>query len=87
MIEFAPGHVQALVDPKHFAWVTGVKLRGYTVKEIPTGWQVIVKGNLGDGTPVYSLYAAGELGKALTGVLRILGSKGGSRYWHKDKYG
>lgn len=81
-----PGQYRALVDPKEFAYQMGVGLRGYTVTKVPDGWRVVMRGNKRNGDSVYCLFVAVELETALEGLLATIGSKGGLRYWYKDKY-
>ena len=81
-----PGEIRALVDPHDFAYYTGLPLRGISYTLTPQGWQVIFRAIHQTKGPVYCLYVAVDLETALRGLLTMVSSKGGSRYWYPDKY-
>jgi hypothetical protein len=80
------GHQAALRDPKHFAFMTGVTLRGYSVQNKGSNWQVIFRGTRRNGEFVYSLFLAGELEEALVGLFKCVSGRQGLMYWHKDRF-
>ena len=86
MPELRPGHVRMIVDPQHFAYETGVALRGLSYLRKDNGWQTILRGQRRDGSFVYSLLVAVELEASITGLLELLRSKEGQRYWYPDKF-
>lgn len=86
MPKLQPGHVRMIVDPQVFATYTGKAFRGLSFHKVADGWRVILKATKRDGTFVYSLFAAGELEDAIHGILTMVSSKGGERYWHPDRF-
>lgn len=81
-----PGIVKALFDPQHFAYETGVRLRGISYAQKQEGWQVIFRGTTWAGKSVYCMYLAVDLEEALCGLYGLVTGKGGSRYWYTDRY-
>ena len=81
-----PGTLKSVLDPQEFAYQTGISLRGFSVTEVPEGWQVIFRGRTRRGHPVYCLYVAVELAESLQGLFQAVTGKSGSRYWYPDKY-
>lgn len=86
MHQIQPGTVVCLLDPKEFAYQTGVALRGYTIQDKGAQWQVIFRGTRRGGEKVYCLYVAVVLEEAIQGLFRAVTGKGGSRYWYPDKW-
>lgn len=81
-----PGTLKSLLDPQEFAYQTGVHLRGFSVSEKDSQWQVIFRGRNRAGECVYCLYVAVDLDEALQGLYQAITGKGGVRYWYPDKY-
>ena len=82
-----PGYVAMLLDPSEFAYRTGKALRAISIQRKPDCWQIVLRAGDHNGGALYSLFAAVTLSEALERALSALSSKGGSRYWHPDKYG
>lgn len=86
MKKLQPGTVKSILDPQEFAYQTGVNLTGFSVSLKPEGWQAIFRGTKRNGSPVYCLYVAVELDRAIQGLFQAVTNKGGSRYWYPDKW-
>jgi len=75
-----------IIDPKGFAYDTGVSFRGLTISEASDDYNVIIRGRLRDGQAVYAMTKSDNPEEALRNLMGVLGSKNGKQLWHKDRF-
>lgn len=71
---------------KSFSFELGAAFRGLTITETSNGFNIILRASLSNGTPVYSMTVADDIGKGLSSLIDALSGSGGAKLWHFDKY-
>jgi len=79
-------HNEVKIDPKAFAFCTGVAFRGLTISPGSEGWRVIIRGTLKRGDDVYAMTDAEDIHEGFERLLDALSSKDSGPLWRHDRY-
>lgn len=74
------------LDQKGLAFDLGVQFRGLTISENSSGYHIILRAYLRDGSPVYAINDADDPVEGLEDLMDVLLQRGGSGLWRKDKF-
>lgn len=78
--------LELVIDPKSFAFYTGVDFRGLTVSERGTGWIIILRATKRNGDKVYAAWETDDLVDGFDQFLDALTDSHTRIGWHTDKY-
>lgn len=74
------------LDMKGLSFDLGVEFRGLTISENSSGYHIILRAYLRNGSPVYAINDADDPEEGLQDLFDALENRGGSGLWRKDKF-
>jgi hypothetical protein len=74
------------LDRKGLSFDLGVEFRGLTISENSTGYHIILRAYLRNGSPVYAINDAEDPVEGLQDLFDTLENRGGAGMWRKDKF-
>ena len=74
------------LDRKGLAFDLGVQFRGLTVSENSTGYHIILRAYLKNGSPVYAINDSTDPEEGLQDLFEALEARGGAGMWRRDKF-
>lgn len=75
-----------VLDPQHFADITGVAFRGLTISENGTGYNIVFRGTELTGEPVYAMTHSPYPLDGVKNLLAALADRSGKNLWRGDRF-
>lgn len=83
---YRPVSLSLTLDTKGLSFDLGVEFRGLTISENSSGYHIILRAYLRNGSPVYAINDADDPGDGLQDLFDALANRGGSGMWRQDKF-